>query len=176
MHTCIYIACTHTTCTHHTCAHTHTHTHTQVTIGIFGYSEHVVTEPLTPKEIVHIVYEKCMPYDPIEAVLHQEVCVHVHVCVCVCVCVCVKCLYVNTIFICSRSSSTLLTTSPAVSTMWSLTACCGSGLGKSQGPCKTHSYPFPHSACRAGPSIGVQCMSAVYECSVHAVQLIQEHH
>ena len=45
----------------------------QVTIGVFGYAEHVVTEPLSPKEIVRIIYDMCMPADPIEAVLQQEV-------------------------------------------------------------------------------------------------------
>ena len=44
-----------------------------MTIGVFGYAEHVITEPLSPKDIVKIIYDMCMPSDPIEAVLQQEV-------------------------------------------------------------------------------------------------------
>ena len=44
-----------------------------MTIGVFGYPEHVISEPMGPKDIVKIVYDKCMQYDPIEAVLQQEV-------------------------------------------------------------------------------------------------------
>lgn len=40
---------------------------------MFGYAEHVVTEPLGPKDLVKIIYDMCMPADPIEAVLQQEV-------------------------------------------------------------------------------------------------------
>lgn len=40
---------------------------------MFGYAEHVITEPLSPKDIVKIIYDMCMPSDPIEAVLQQEV-------------------------------------------------------------------------------------------------------
>ena len=40
---------------------------------MFGYAEHVITEPLSPKDIVKIIYDMCMPFDPIEAVLQQEV-------------------------------------------------------------------------------------------------------
>ena len=49
---------------------------TQVTIGVFGYPEHVISEPMTPKDLVKIIYDKCMPFDPTEAVLQQEVCAH----------------------------------------------------------------------------------------------------
>jgi hypothetical protein len=44
-----------------------------VTIGVFGYPEHVISEPMTPKDLVKIIYDKCMPFDPAEAVLQQEV-------------------------------------------------------------------------------------------------------
>lgn len=47
--------------------------HVQVTFGVFGYSEYIVSEPISPKEIVRVIYEKCMPFDPVEAVLQQEV-------------------------------------------------------------------------------------------------------
>ena len=45
----------------------------QISIGVFGFPEHTITEPLTPKEISQIMYDQCMPYEPIEAVLQQEV-------------------------------------------------------------------------------------------------------
>ena len=45
----------------------------QVTFGVFGYPEFIVSEPISPKEIVRVIYEKCMPFDPVEAVLQQEV-------------------------------------------------------------------------------------------------------
>ena len=45
-----------------------------MTIGVFGYPEHVISEPMTPKDLVKIIYDKCMPFDPTEAVLQQEVC------------------------------------------------------------------------------------------------------
>ena len=44
-----------------------------MTIGVFGYPEHVISEPMTPKDLVKIIYDKCMPFDPAEAVLQQEV-------------------------------------------------------------------------------------------------------
>ena len=40
---------------------------------MFGYAEHVLTEPMGPKDLVKIIYDMCMPVDPIEAVLQQEV-------------------------------------------------------------------------------------------------------
>lgn len=45
----------------------------QISIGVFGFPEYTITEPLTPKEIAQIMYQQCMPYQPIEAVLQQEV-------------------------------------------------------------------------------------------------------
>ena len=45
----------------------------QLTIGVFGYPEYVITDPLSPKVILKLIYDKCLPYDPIEAVLQQEV-------------------------------------------------------------------------------------------------------
>ena len=44
-----------------------------MTVGIFGYPEHVISEPMSPKDIVSIVYNTCSQYDPVEAVLQQEV-------------------------------------------------------------------------------------------------------
>ena len=40
---------------------------------MWGSPEHVISEPLGPKAIVKIIYDNCLPYDPIEAVLQQEV-------------------------------------------------------------------------------------------------------
>ena len=40
---------------------------------MFGYPEHIITEPLSPKVLVKLIYEKCLPFDPVEAVLQQEV-------------------------------------------------------------------------------------------------------
>jgi phosphorylase kinase alpha/beta subunit len=48
----------------------------EVTIGVFGYAEHVVTEPMSPKDLVKIIYDMCMPADPIEAVLQQEIIIY----------------------------------------------------------------------------------------------------
>ena len=45
----------------------------QVTVGVFGYPEHIISEPLSPKVLVKLIYDYCLPYDPIEAVLQQEV-------------------------------------------------------------------------------------------------------
>lgn len=48
----------------------------EVTIGVFGYPEHVISEPMTPKDLVKIIYDKCMPFDPTEAVLQQEIMIY----------------------------------------------------------------------------------------------------
>ena len=47
--------------------------YTQVTIGVFGYPEQEISEPLSPKVLAKLIYDNCLPYDPIEAVLQQEV-------------------------------------------------------------------------------------------------------
>lgn len=44
-----------------------------MSFGVFGHPELIVREPLSPKEIMHLIYDKCLPYDPVEAVLQQEV-------------------------------------------------------------------------------------------------------
>ncbi|RDD47168.1 Phosphorylase b kinase regulatory subunit beta [Trichoplax sp. H2] len=44
----------------------------QVTLGIFGHEEVVVSSPLTPAEIKLILYSKCVSYNVREAVLQQE--------------------------------------------------------------------------------------------------------
>ena len=45
----------------------------QITVSVFGFPEHIITEPMTPVEISDIIYNQCMEYEPIEAVLQQEV-------------------------------------------------------------------------------------------------------
>ncbi|XP_033113441.1 phosphorylase b kinase regulatory subunit beta-like [Anneissia japonica] len=45
----------------------------QVTIGVFGHEEAIITKPLPPAEIASILYNKCQMYDIREPVLQQEV-------------------------------------------------------------------------------------------------------
>uniref|UniRef100_UPI00398EA37D phosphorylase b kinase regulatory subunit beta isoform X1 n=1 Tax=Pristiophorus japonicus TaxID=55135 RepID=UPI00398EA37D len=49
----------------------------QVTIGVFGHEEEVISNPLSPGEIKNIVYTKCAPHDEREAVLQQELVIHI---------------------------------------------------------------------------------------------------
>ncbi|XP_042196171.1 phosphorylase b kinase regulatory subunit beta isoform X3 [Callorhinchus milii] len=49
----------------------------QVTIGVFGQEEEVISNPLTPAEIKKIIYAKCSPYDEREAVIQQELIIHI---------------------------------------------------------------------------------------------------
>ncbi len=44
-----------------------------MSIGVFHYSEYIITEPMSPAELSDIIYDQCMPHEPIEAVLQQEV-------------------------------------------------------------------------------------------------------
>ncbi|XP_019849301.1 PREDICTED: phosphorylase b kinase regulatory subunit beta-like [Amphimedon queenslandica] len=48
----------------------------EISIGVFGFPEYTITEPLTPNEIAQIMYQQCMPYQPIEAVLQQELLIY----------------------------------------------------------------------------------------------------
>ncbi len=72
----------------------------QMTIGVFLYPEHVISEPLGPKDIENIVYDVCQPYDPVEAVLQQEVYVLR--------CGCVYTVHVGT-RVCERGASIIAT-------------------------------------------------------------------
>ncbi|XP_053304909.1 phosphorylase b kinase regulatory subunit beta isoform X4 [Spea bombifrons] len=49
----------------------------QVTLGVFGHEEAVISNPLSPGVIKDIIYSKCSPYDEREAVLQQELVIHI---------------------------------------------------------------------------------------------------
>ncbi|XP_069757772.1 phosphorylase b kinase regulatory subunit beta isoform X3 [Narcine bancroftii] len=49
----------------------------QVTIGVFGQEEEIISNPLSPVEIKNIVYAKCAKHDVREAVLQQELVIHI---------------------------------------------------------------------------------------------------
>uniref|UniRef100_F7AVX1 Phosphorylase b kinase regulatory subunit n=1 Tax=Xenopus tropicalis TaxID=8364 RepID=F7AVX1_XENTR len=49
----------------------------QVTLGVFGHEEAVISNPLSPGVIKDILYKKCSPYDEREAVLQQELVIHI---------------------------------------------------------------------------------------------------
>ncbi|XP_041417206.1 phosphorylase b kinase regulatory subunit beta isoform X2 [Xenopus laevis] len=49
----------------------------QVTLGVFGHEEAVISNPLSPGVIKDIIYKKCSPYDEREAVLQQELVIHI---------------------------------------------------------------------------------------------------
>ncbi|XP_078525491.1 phosphorylase b kinase regulatory subunit beta isoform X1 [Lissotriton helveticus] len=49
----------------------------QVTLGVFGHDEAVISNPLSPGVIKDIIYNKCSPHDEREAVLQQELVIHV---------------------------------------------------------------------------------------------------
>lgn len=49
----------------------------QVTLGIFGHEEEVISNPLSPEVIKDIIYSKCSPHGEREAVLQQELVIHI---------------------------------------------------------------------------------------------------
>ncbi|XP_018613664.1 phosphorylase b kinase regulatory subunit beta isoform X3 [Scleropages formosus] len=49
----------------------------QVTLGVFGHEEEVISNPLSPGVIQGIIYSKCSPYCEREAVLQQELVIHI---------------------------------------------------------------------------------------------------
>lgn len=50
----------------------------QVTLGLFGHEEEVISNPLSPGVIQGIIYSKCSPYGgEREAVLQQELVIHI---------------------------------------------------------------------------------------------------
>ncbi|KAF1581076.1 UNVERIFIED_CONTAM: Phosphorylase b kinase regulatory subunit beta, partial [Eudyptes robustus] len=49
----------------------------QVTLGAFGQEEEVISNPLSPGVIKHIIYEKCHLQDEREAVVQQELVIHI---------------------------------------------------------------------------------------------------
>lgn len=44
----------------------------QVTIGVFGHEEEVISKPITPAEMKSMIYRLCQPHDICQAVLQQE--------------------------------------------------------------------------------------------------------
>ncbi|XP_065068893.1 phosphorylase b kinase regulatory subunit beta-like isoform X1 [Rhopilema esculentum] len=48
----------------------------QVTIGIFGQNEHIISEPMTPASIQSVIYSTCKPHNAREAVLQQEMLIY----------------------------------------------------------------------------------------------------
>lgn len=50
----------------------------QVTLGLFGHEEEVISNPLSPGVIQGIIYSKCCPHGgEREAVLQQELVIHI---------------------------------------------------------------------------------------------------
>ncbi|XP_043937885.1 phosphorylase b kinase regulatory subunit beta isoform X1 [Protopterus annectens] len=49
----------------------------QVTLGVFGHGEEVISNPLSPGVIKDIIYKKCSSHDEREAVLQQELVIHI---------------------------------------------------------------------------------------------------
>lgn len=49
----------------------------QVTLGLFGHEEEVISNPLSPGVIKDIIYRKCSPHGEREAVLQQELVIHI---------------------------------------------------------------------------------------------------
>ncbi|KAJ8271391.1 hypothetical protein COCON_G00102500 [Conger conger] len=49
----------------------------QVTLGIFGQEEEVISNPLSPGVIKGLIYSKCSPHGGREAVLQQELVIHI---------------------------------------------------------------------------------------------------
>ncbi|XP_076856536.1 phosphorylase b kinase regulatory subunit beta isoform X2 [Brachyhypopomus gauderio] len=49
----------------------------QVTLGLFGHEEEVISNPLSPGVIKDIIYSKCSPHGEREAVLQQELVIHI---------------------------------------------------------------------------------------------------
>ncbi|XP_030620488.1 phosphorylase b kinase regulatory subunit beta isoform X1 [Chanos chanos] len=49
----------------------------QVTLGLFGHEEEVISNPLSPAVIKEIIYSKCSPHGEREAVLQQELVIHI---------------------------------------------------------------------------------------------------
>ena len=43
-----------------------------VTVGVFGNEEIVISKPISPSSFGHMIYKLCLPVEPREAVLQQE--------------------------------------------------------------------------------------------------------
>ncbi|KAJ8249417.1 hypothetical protein GJAV_G00234600 [Gymnothorax javanicus] len=49
----------------------------QVTLGIFGHEEVVISNPISPGVIKNVIYSRCSPHGEREAVLQQELVIHI---------------------------------------------------------------------------------------------------
>ncbi|MEE6500617.1 hypothetical protein FKM82_003853 [Ascaphus truei] len=49
----------------------------QVTLGVFGHEEEVISNPLSPGVIKDLIYNKCSTHDEREAVIQQELVIHI---------------------------------------------------------------------------------------------------
>merc|ERR1739838_750776 len=47
-----------------------------LTLGVFGYEEVVINNPMPPGELATLLYEVCTPYDVRETCLQQELILH----------------------------------------------------------------------------------------------------
>jgi len=49
----------------------------QLTISVWGKDEEVIDKPMAPNDIKKILYDRCFPFDPIQAVLQQELIINI---------------------------------------------------------------------------------------------------
>jgi len=49
----------------------------QLTISVWGKDEEVIDKPIAPSDIKKILYDRCFPFDPIQAVLQQELIINI---------------------------------------------------------------------------------------------------
>ena len=49
----------------------------QLTISVWGKDEEVIDKPMAPNDIKRILYDRCFPFDPIQAVLQQELIINI---------------------------------------------------------------------------------------------------
>ena len=48
-----------------------------MTISVWGKDEEVIDKPMSPNDIKRILYDRCFPFDPIQAVLQQELIINI---------------------------------------------------------------------------------------------------
>jgi len=44
---------------------------------VWGKDEEVIDKPMSPNDIKRILYDRCFPFDPIQAVLQQELIINI---------------------------------------------------------------------------------------------------
>jgi phosphorylase kinase alpha/beta subunit len=49
----------------------------QLTISVWGKEEEVIDKPVSPNDIKKILYDRCFPFDIIQAVLQQELIINI---------------------------------------------------------------------------------------------------